>query len=398
MAAPLALRLARATLLGGVAAASLGLAGCATGDGLLPPGIQPVAAINGSYRAGEVDIPVTPLPSLDDVINSVPSKPDGEVKQEDRLRGGALREAALSYGMRAGLAWESRNINRAVMNRSAELSTTYDFNRLLIRGPDAVKILPPVISEARSNWESQDAGKTLRVADTVYEIMDQARFTAVAPMWQTYVVRDYKTPEPPPDVLLPRDGEERAEWARAVKEGWELGRKQAQEIFQADLDRLERDFSGMVRYRSLLEEGKVSPPVLADARLGTTGSGQDMRVNDRAVRITQDPSLNVAQPRTWQASATTPGADGAPTNPGALPGMRPTIEAPGTAIPSPPPPAPAVAPAGARAATRAALAADAASPRPAPTRRPKVARDETAWHPKAKAARAAAPADGDDSF
>src|SRR5690606_25579877 len=62
-------------------------------------------------------------------------------------------------------------------------------------------------------------------------------------------------------------------------------------------------------YKVLLEEGKVSPPVLAEGNLGTTGTGQDMRVNDRAIRITQDPTLQVS-PRDWSASVTTKDGDG----------------------------------------------------------------------------------------
>ncbi len=79
------------------------------------------------------------------------------------------------------------------------------------------------------------------------------------------------------------------------------------------LERLERDFNGMVRYKSLLEQNKVSAPVVSDARLGTTGTGQDMRVNDRAIRITRDPSLKVDAPKDWQAAPTTPGPNGTTT-------------------------------------------------------------------------------------
>ncbi len=385
-------RALRRAALGGVALASLALGGCA-GDPSLLVGVQPVAAVNGDYRAGSVDIPVTPLPTLDDVINRAPSKPEDGNEKVDRLRGGAMKEAALSYGMRAGLAWESRNVNKAVMDRSVELAATYDFDRVLIKGPHGSKLLPPIISEADKSWESQDAGKTLRVSDKVYEIIEQTRFAAVAPMWQTYLVRDYKTPEPPPDALLPKDGDERRAWAEAVKEGWELGRAQSQSIFQADLDRLERDFSGMVRYKALLEEGKVSPPVLADASMGTTGSGQDMRVNDRAVRITRDPTLNVGDPKTWQASATTPGPDGASTSPGAVPGAVPTEAVPGTS-----PARPAV-PAARHVPSRAAMddGADAPARARAPVRTVRHASGD-AWHAAARPA-PAAPADGgSDTF
>lgn len=304
----------RASLLSTVAGALL-LAGCATA----PPPVTPtVAAVNAEYRAGFVDIPTQPLPSLEEVINRVPSRAaSSSDSKEDRLRNGAMRDAALSYGARAGLAWESRAINSMLMNSSDKVARTYDFQRVMIKGPGTSMILPPVISQANESWETSEAGKTLRVADTVYQIIDQARFSAVAPQWQSYLVRDYKTPEPPPDMLLPKDGAERDQWRRWVGEGWTHGQKQAQDIFQADLERLERDFNGMVRYKALLEQGKVSAPVVADSPLGTTGTGQDMRVNDRAIKITRDPSLQVDGARNWSAPATTPGPDGVPTGTGA---------------------------------------------------------------------------------
>lgn len=291
-------------------AAAFALAGCAA----TPIKVAPdPSAVNPGYQAGKLDIPTEAVPSLEEVVNKAPSGQKTVKEGEDKLRGGAMKDAALSYGARAGLAWESRAINRMLQEQSNKIARTYDFQRTMIKGPDNVMILPPVIAEAKEAWETSEAGKTLRVADTVYEIVEQARFTAVPPIWQSYLVRDYRTPEPPPDSLLPRDSSEREQWKRWVSEGWAMGQKQAREIFQADLERLERDFNGMVRYKSLLEQNKVSAPVVSDARLGTTGTGQDMRVNDRAIRITRDPSLKVDAPKDWQAAPTTPGPNGTTT-------------------------------------------------------------------------------------
>ena len=40
----------------------------------------------------------------------------------------------------------------------------------------------------------------------------------------------------PPDILRPTTREERAVWIRYVREGWDKGVKQADEIFQEDLN------------------------------------------------------------------------------------------------------------------------------------------------------------------
>jgi defect-in-organelle-trafficking protein DotC len=260
------------------------------------------ADVNSSRRLGDIDIPVIETPTLAQMIDRMPVKKDeGPEKEGDKLRQPAMRDAALSFGARGGLAWTSRGINEMLKSRSVELSKTYDFNRVLIRTPSQATILPPVISEANEAYETSDAGKTLRVADTVYQIVDQARFAPVAPLWHSYLVRAYTTPEPPPDTLLPKTDGERDAWKRWITEGWEMGNKQAQEIFEADMRRLERDFVGMVRYKALLEEGKVSAPVVAEASLGVTGTGQDMRVNDRGLRITKDPTLQTGT-KGWSSS------------------------------------------------------------------------------------------------
>lgn len=264
--------------------------------------------INADRRAGDITIPDTRTPSLDEILTRTSSAKKLRAAETaeggDRLRSPALRDTALSFGARAGLASASREINGMLKKRAPELTRVYDFNRVLIQGPSGSTILPPVISEAEDAWESQDAGKTLRVADTIYEIKQQAQFTPVAPLWHTYLIREYSAPDNPPEAILPKNAAERDAWKRWVTEGWRMGEIQAREIFESDMRRLERDFTGMVRYKSLLEEGKVLPPVVAEGNLGTTGTGQDMRVNDRAIRITRDPLLNVdGRPGNWEGSA-----------------------------------------------------------------------------------------------
>jgi len=291
-------------LIAAATAAAL-LAGCSTTAlHTGAPGPAPVL-VNPTYQAGQVNIPTAPVPTLDELINRAPVRQT--VKEgEDRLRSPAMRDAALAYGAQGGLAAESRAINQMLQTQAADLSRTYDFQRVMIKGPDNVMIMPPVISQINETYETSEAGRTLRVADTMYEIISQATFAPVAPLWQSYLIRNYTAPSAPPDILLPRDRAEREQWSASVVEGWNMGKQQAQDIFKSDLARLERDFTGMVRYKALLEEGKVSAPVVADARLGTTGTGQDMRVNDRAIRITQDPTLQVGTTPEWQASPTTP--------------------------------------------------------------------------------------------
>lgn len=264
------------------------------------------ADINHDYNAGMIDFKTTSTKSLDQIMAKNITKPVKEASKsdEDRLRSPAMQETALSYGTRAGLAHETSRINQRLQANAALMTKAYDFQSLMIQGPNNTMVSPPVISSAVDAWESFDAGKTLRVADTVYEIIEQARFAPVAPIWQTYLISSFDEAQDPPAALLPQTQSEKEQWNSWIKTGWETGREQANEIFQANLDRLNRDFTGMVRYRELLEEKKVSAPILAVGNLGTTGTGQDMRVNDQAIRMTAEPTLQIRSTG-WQASATT---------------------------------------------------------------------------------------------
>lgn len=289
------------------------------------PASAPRADVNPDYRPGRLNMPNRPTMSLAEMQNVQAAPRDRQVVSDaDRLRAPALRDAALAYGARGGLAWASKQMNEMLEARAAELSRTYDFNRFLIRAQGGdVKLLPPVISESRDTYEQQDAGRTLRAADRYYQILEQARFAPVAPLWHTYLVRTYTPPErPSDDFMLPKNDGERDLWKRFVAEGWEKGVEQAREIFRNDLRRLERDYTGMIRYSELLEKGMVSAPVVADQNLGVTGSGQNMRQNDRVYRITQDPRLNVQRPGDWQAPVSGADPTEAATPPGRAPGVR----------------------------------------------------------------------------
>lgn len=302
------------------------LSGCVTGG---PPfgAMSQDSAMEASYR-GDVEaerksgslkeITDEKVPGLNDLINVRKGTELSSDDPKDQLRYPALRDAALSYGARGGLSYASRQINKMLQQRASEFNNIYDFSKVMVPGPDQTMVLPPVISEAKDSYEMADGGKTLRLADSIYEIIQQARFTPVSPLWHSYLIREYSPPTPPENTLLPKNDGERDLWRRWVTEGWEKGVEQAHEIFQSDLNRLERDFTGMVRYKQLHAQGKVSDPVLSDTDLGVTGNGDNMRVNDRAVRIMQDPTLQT-DPAKWdnptvsplnsQESATPPGKE-----------------------------------------------------------------------------------------
>ena len=114
--------------------------------------------------------------------------------------------------------------------------------------------------------------------------------------------RDWGDIEPPPDILLPENDEERKIWKELVTEGWEYGIQQANDIFESDLARLIADFEGMVRYRLLLSQGMISAPYALQVDRGITGGPNEMRIGDRAIEITGVPQL-ITGSEQWQPAS-----------------------------------------------------------------------------------------------
>ena len=236
-----------------------------------------------------------PPPVLSDLQNQFASA-DDVVKPDSvglQIRADALREAALSYGARGGLASRTFEIQRRLAEYDTSLSKAFNFSRLLISAPSGLLIEPPIVSEAQRAVLVNAGGQAAAVADRIYRINRIARIVTAARNWHLYLERDWGRVDPPPGILLPKNDEEKAAWNAFVKQGWDEGLKQAEETFESDVD-----FIGMIRYRELLAQGMISSPyALADDR-GVTGGGSEMRIGDRGVTIT-GPSALISKSTLW---------------------------------------------------------------------------------------------------
>lgn len=219
--------------------------------------------------------------------------------ETNEIRLEAIAEAALSYGARAGLAKRTSEIKENITNRSGSLDSIYDFKRLLIPAPSGLLIEPPIISEGENATLIETGGQTAAVADRIFNINRSARIVSSPRNWRAYLERDWGEISQPPQLLFPQNDAERRVWIENLTIGWDKGIEQADEIFQADLDKLVADFTGMVRYRRLLAQGIVSAPFALQVDRGVTGGGDEMRVGDRAVQIT-GPSQLMTEAFEWQ--------------------------------------------------------------------------------------------------
>lgn len=257
------------------------------------------SSIHASITQADDNGPSPPPPVLTDLQEE---KASGDAISPEKLglqiRSDALREAALSYGARGGLAFRTFQIQRRLAEYDTSLSKAFNFSRLLIAAPTGLLIEPPVVTEAQRAVLVKSGGQAAAVADRIYRINKVARIVTAARDWHLYLERDWGKVDRPPAILLPKDEGEREAWRAYVKQGWDQGVVQAEEIFEADLDRLTADYIGMIRYRELLAQGMISEPyALADDR-GVTGGGSEMRVGDRGLTITGQSELN-PRSETW---------------------------------------------------------------------------------------------------
>ncbi|MFM8454923.1 MAG: type IV secretion system DotC family protein [Gammaproteobacteria bacterium] len=235
---------------------------------------------------------MTTTTSLSD-LQRLSNKKSGQSKVNS-MRANILRDTALSMGARGGLAEQAQEINKMLLKHESLLYRIFNFNLMLVNE----HVLPPVLIEGRQTLHlaSHDS---IRIADRTYEILQQAKFVTAAPTWREYLWMSHTSPETPDVSLLPKNYQEKAIWKKFLTEGWAAGKHQAELIFLENINRLKRDYLGMLRYKSLLSQNMVSPPFVASTELGVTGGGQKMTVDDKIMRITAFPMLQADQ-STWK--------------------------------------------------------------------------------------------------
>lgn len=215
------------------------------------------------------------------------SSKDGFKDKINPMKAQAIRDVALSFGARSGLAWRGQQINIELSQTEPELDRIYNFQSMILKD----NILPPVLIEARNSLKLGRDGNSIRIADTNYEIVQQSRFVTTAPTWRNYLLFNNKMPEAPHKTLLPKNAQERALWENAVDEGWRAGIEQADLIFVENLNRLKRDYKGMMRYKKLLAQNMVTEPFVAKMDLGITGDDSSLSINDRVLQINAMPAF-----------------------------------------------------------------------------------------------------------
>ena len=283
--------------LGIVAAAALGIA-----LWLAPLPVPATDTRAGDTRAGDTRAKEPPrgLASLQAFVPEPgPDVFGTSVPFAAEKRASAVRLAALGFGARAGLARRAWEIAAMLDRHGAKLSAIYRFGDLVLRR-DGFTVLPPVLAETRRAFRLDTRAGDTRAGDTrvgepagtraasarrVLRILEPARLVSAMPDWRDWLMRSWSPAEPPASVLFPRDAREDARWRRLLAEGWAEGTALADDIFAADLDRLNRTFEGVVLWHRLNRAGMLTAPGVEIERAGVSGHESLMRIGAASARI-----------------------------------------------------------------------------------------------------------------
>jgi len=215
------------------------------------------------------------------------------------LRKDAQKEAALSYGARGGLAKHNYEIMERMKDFDPVLDKVFNFRSLLIQAPSGLLIEPPIVKESLDALVITEGGNEAAVASEVFDINKKAKIVSAPRDWRQYLLQTWSDVPPPPRILWPKNAKEQADWNGWVVTGWKAGFEQAEQIFELNTNRLVADYSGMVRYKTLLAQNMFSQPYAMHEDRGVTADKNQMRVGDRALRIT-GPSQFLTGTELWK--------------------------------------------------------------------------------------------------
>ena len=227
-------------------------------------------------------------PTLEALLDTVPPETAASDADDSGLAGekrrSAMRAAGLAFGARAGLARRGWEIDTMLERHGPRLSAIYRFRDLMLRA-GGFTVMPPVLAGTDRAFRLDRDGAQAAAARRVLRIVEPERIVSAAPHWRDFLVRDWPEAVLPAALLFPRNEAEAAPWRRWLREGWERGAALADDIFAADLERLNRVFEGLVLWRRTNLAGMVSAPSIEAARLAVSGHGRLIRIDETVARL-----------------------------------------------------------------------------------------------------------------
>ncbi|MGR7464132.1 type IV secretory system conjugative DNA transfer family protein [Klebsiella aerogenes] len=192
-----------------------------------------------------------------------------------------LTDSGHTVGFQGGKAQRAYELKQALLARDTTLQKMYDFRPLISRQG----YLPPVIDAAQDM--ATITPDQIRTAFRTYKILVPARFVSNPPTWRSYLLLGLASDRiPAPDVSVrPKNSDEDDVWQDAIHKGWAEGRLAADHTLEANFHRLTRDYTGMLRYSTLLHQGLIRAPFITEQQQSVTSNDQQLMLGDKVKRI-----------------------------------------------------------------------------------------------------------------
>ena len=216
---------------------------------------------------------------------------------KEHMRPKAIREAARLITFQTAMSWRYGQLVAETERYSAVMDTAFNFAPLMLTQGEAL-IMPPLLTRAGASMRIED-NATATAAKTTYELLEPARYIAVVPNWREFLMADdFPEPEQPNPAVLPKNAEERAIWRTAVREAWEQGLVEADQLYADNVSRMARSYRGVMLYHLLTAQHLMSRVNTASADLGTRRSdnGNKLNIGQKVYRITAPSAFTVATP------------------------------------------------------------------------------------------------------
>ncbi len=211
------------------------------------------------------------------------------------MRPAAVREAAQLVTLQTAVAWRYRQLLAATEKYSAVMDTAFNFSPLLMTQGQAL-IMPPILTRAGASMRIEDTSG-VTAAETTYELLEPARYIAVAPTWREFLMADnFPRPEKPNPAVLPKNAEERLIWRAAVREAWTQGTAEADRLFADNAARMVRTYRGIMLYHLLTAQHLLSRVETASADMGMHASGNKLHIGQKVYRITAPSAFKPISP------------------------------------------------------------------------------------------------------
>jgi hypothetical protein len=227
------------------------------------------------------------------VLSNVTEGGQGELPDG---RKAILRNSAITLGFQVGMAMEAARFNR-IWDEYEEVYENIDFSALLIEQPGGRNIVPPVVTVMGDSREVGSGGRVFRIAETVYRIKRQPRFSIEAPTWRDYLHIKIDRPDRPVSGLLPQNKAEAEFWRIQLVKGYANGISTARDTVEAQYRELTLDYIGMVTYHLLRTYNMISEPVVETtvSPVVLTNAGMAMAIDDTISVLSVRPQLSVAR-------------------------------------------------------------------------------------------------------